>query len=125
MLRSPSRDATVRTRRSSFPSLIDPAVGHKPIDRPGDALFDREVGLPSQLPDFCGIEIDHWIVTNPAALTPAVFETRRQSEASSDPADRILYFDIPVNSQIEDVDLVIGALDGQEHRATAVLNVHV
>src|SRR5258708_25908808 len=116
MLRSPSRDATVRTRRSSFPSLIDPAVGHKPIDRPGDALFDRELGLPAQLPDFCGIEIDQWIVTNPAALTPAVLKIRRQSEATSDPSDRILYFDIAVYSQIQDINLVIGALDGQKHR---------
>ena len=81
-------------RFSPYARFVNPRVRLQPLERAGDALFNRQLGTPAGGADFLGIEEDERIVAHSALVAAGVFELGLEVERRADETDGV--FDLHV-----------------------------
>src|SRR5450755_3019312 len=102
-----------------------PRVRDEVFERADNAVANRELRRPAEAADAAAVEEDERAVADPSSFPARVRELRRNAEMLADPADGVVHFAVLVGPEVEDVDLVGRAVDGDQHRVDAILDVHV
>src|SRR6185503_5807611 len=106
-------------------AVVHEGAGLEEGQRLHDALLDAPRGSPAERAEPRRVQEDAGRVAHPAALATGVDDPRLHPEGPGDHRDALVDLDPVVVSEVEEVDGLSRAREGQEHAAHAVAHVEV